>query len=187
MSTKHTALKEKYKKEVAGALAKDLDIKNVMAIPKITKVVVNMGTGERLRNKDTKGRLLSDFAAITGQAPKTQLARLSIAGFSLRAGMPVGLSSTLRGDRMYFFLDKLISVVLPRLRDFRGIPTKSVDQNGNYTLGMKDYTIFPEIDIAKAVNGQGLEITIVTNTNDKKEALMLLEKLGFPFEKADSK
>ncbi len=182
---KHTPLKEKYTKEVAKELANELGIKNPHAVPKIVKVTVNMGTGEKLRNKEIKDKLVSEFALITGQKPKIVGARISIAGFGLRAGMPVGLTATLRGRRAYYFLDKLISVVLPRLRDFRGIPVRNFDNHGNYTLGIKEHSIFPEIDITKVSGNQGLEITVVTNIKNREGALLLLKKLGFPFEKTD--
>jgi large subunit ribosomal protein L5 len=184
---KHKALKQKYRQEVAPTLRKELGISNIHAVPRITKVVINMGTDDKLRNKEIKDKLIGETAIITGQKPAVQPARISVSGFGIRAGMPVGLTSTLRGDRAYFFLDKLISVVLPRLRDFRGIPRKNFDAHGNYTLGLKEHTIFPEIDLAKASTTQGLEITIVTSTKDKTHALLLLEKLGLPFEKVEVK
>lgn len=181
----HTPLKEKYQKEVKGKLKQDFDVSNVMAVPVIAKVVVNMGTGEKLRNKDTKEKLMADFALITGQKPRVQAARMSISGFNLREGMPVGLTVTLRRDRMYHFLDKLISVVLPRLRDFRGVPTKSFDKAGNYTLGLPEHTVFPEIDLAKVDRPHGLEMTIVIKHSDPEKSKALLEGLGMPFEKSE--
>jgi large subunit ribosomal protein L5 len=185
--SKHIPLKEKYNKEVKAVLGKELNVVNPNAIPKIVKVVVNMGTGDKLRNKEIKDKLITEMGLITGQKPKMEPARISVAGFGIRAGMPVGLSTTLRGDRAYFFLDKLISVVLPRLRDFRGIPRKGFDAHGNYTLGVKEHAIFPEIDLAKVSTTQGLEITVVTSTKDKAAAMLLLERLGFPFEKVEDK
>ncbi len=178
---KHIALKEKYK-SLSDQLMKDLEVKNVMALPKITKVVVNMGTGEKLRNKDTKEKLMADLAAITGQKPKVQPARMSISGFNLREGMPVGLTVTLRRDRMYHFLDKLMSVVLPRLRDFRGVPAR-FDSAGNYTLGLVEHTVFPEIDLAKVDKSQGMEITIVLSNSSPEKSKILLGTLGMPFVK----
>lgn len=181
----HTSLKEKYQKEVKAKIQKDFEIDNVMSIPVISKVVVNMGTGDKLRNKDTKEKLITDLSLITGQKPRVQAARLSISGFALREGMPVGLTTTLRRDRMYHFLDKLISIVLPRLRDFRGVPTKSFDMAGNYTLGMAEHTVFPEIDLAKSDRPHGLEITIVIKHSSKEKSKALLEALGMPFEKTE--
>lgn len=178
-------LQEKYFKEVAPALVSVLGIENKMATPKIVKVVVNMGVGEIGRTKEVKESLTRDLAAITGQIPSVRLAKVSIASFNLRRGMPVGLTVTLRGQRMYDFLDKLFSVVLPRLRDFRGIPVKSLDKSGNYTLGLNEHTIFPEIDVTKTA-GRGIEITIVTNTHDPEKSKKLLELLGMPFQKESS-
>jgi large subunit ribosomal protein L5 len=156
-----------------------------MSSPQIVKVVVNMGTGESLRNKETKEKLMAELAAITGQKPKVQPARLSISGFGLREGMPVGLTVTLRRDRMYHFLDRLITVVLPRFRDFRGVATKSFDKGGNYTLGVTEHTVFPEIDLAKVDKPRGLEITIVVKNSDPEKSKLMLEALGMPFEKGE--
>jgi large subunit ribosomal protein L5 len=180
----HTSVKEKYS-EARKTLGQELKIKNDLAIPGLKKIVVNMGTGESLRNKEQAAKLHEDMASITGQKPAIRAARVSIAGFNLRAGQPVGLTVTLRGERMYQFLDKLISVVLPRLRDFRGISRTSFDQNGNYTLGFSEHTVFPEIDLAKADRTRGLEITIVSNSGSKERGLRLLELLGMPFIKED--
>src|SRR3989344_2250691 len=170
MKNEHKALKQKYFEDVISALKTEFEIKNPMAVPKVSKVVVNMGTGERLRDKASRTKLIEDVAAITGQMPKVQAARVSIAGFGIRAGMPVGLSVTLRRDRMYHFLDRLISVVLPRLRDFKGISKSSFDHAGNYNLGLSEHTVFPEIDLAKVDRPHGIQITIVTSTKDKKQA-----------------
>ena len=176
-------LKEKYSKEVAPALAKEFEIKNALAIPKVEKIVVNMGLGEMISKKELKDTASKDLAAITGQAPSVRAAKVSIAAFGLRAGMPVGLSVTLRGERMYDFLDRLISITLPRFRDFRGVPTKSFDKVGNYTLGISEHTVFAEIDLTKGVNPKGLEITIVTNSKSVEKSKRLLELMGMPFEK----
>lgn len=176
-------LKTKYQNEVVPKLIKEFKLDGPMAAPKLQKIVVNMGTGEKLRDREAKEVLMADMAQITGQKPKIQQARLSVAGFGIRAGQPVGLTVTLRGDRMYHFLEKLISIVLPRIRDFRGVSKKSFDNAGNYTLGFREYSVFPEIDITKA-KVQGLEITIVTNSG-KQQAFSLLTKLGMPFEKGD--
>ena len=176
-------LKTKYNKEVVPELAKEFDIKNKMAVPKVEKVVVNMGAGEMIKNKELGQSLSRDLAAITGQKPSTRLAKVSIATFGLRRGMPVGLSVTLRGGRMYHFLDKLFSIVLPRLRDFRGVGLRSFDARGNYTLGLTEQTVFPEVDVTRVSSPHGLEISIVTNAGSPEKARRLLELLGMPFEK----
>lgn len=176
-------LKEKYEKEIAPQLLKEFSIKNKMAVPKVEKVVINMGAGEISRSKEIKEALLRDLATITGQVPKVTVAKVSIASFDIRAGMPVGLSVTLRGNRMYLFLDKIFSIVLPRLRDFRGVPATSFDKSGNYTLGLTEHTVFPEIDITKTGAPRSLEITIVTNTKETEKSKRLLELMGAPFKK----
>lgn len=175
-------LKEKYQKEVAPVLQKELSIKNVHAVPKLTKVVVNIGMGDMGKNKELSEQMKQDIAIVTGQAPSVRLAKNSVASFAIRRGMPVGLKVTLRGTRMYSFLDRLFSIVLPRLRDFRGIPKTGFDESGNYTLGLVEHTVFPEIDIAKS-KPCGLEITVVTTAKNKEEGNMLLAELGMPFEK----
>jgi len=180
--TKHIPIKQKYL-ESQESLAREFGLANLMAIPKITKVVVNMGTGERLRDKAVREKLISDLSIITGQKPKVQAARISVAGFGIREGMPVGLTVSLRKERMYNFLDKFISVVLPRFRDFRGVSTKSFDKYGNYTLGISEHTVFPEIDLATVDRPHGLEITIVIKNSNPEKSKLLLEKLGMPFEK----
>ena len=177
-------LKEKYEKEVVPRLLEELGANNEMAVPKITKIVVNQGIGEIAKNKEVLAQAKADLAAITGQAPSIRPARVSVASFSIRRGMPVGLKVTLRGRRMYDFLDRLFSIVLPRLRDFRGVSLKSFDKEGNYSLGIEEYIVFPEVDIAKS-GARGLEITIVTDTDDKEIAKRLLELLGMPFEKEE--
>jgi large subunit ribosomal protein L5 len=176
-------LKERYNKEIKTVLAKEFDIKNQMSLPKLVKVVVNMGVGEAAKSKQAMEALQKDMATITGQAPSTRNAKVSIASFSLRAGMPVGLSVTLRGERMYAFLDRLFSVALPRLRDFRGVTDKSFDKQGNYTLGIEEHTVFPEIDPGKSAQPHGMEITIVTTGETMLQSKKLLELLGMPFEK----
>lgn len=178
-------LKEKYNKEIKAELIKELSIKNPMATPSLVKVVVNMGIGEAAKNKPGMEALKKDLSTITGQAPSTRNAKVSIASFSLRAGMPVGLSATLRGERMYSFLDRLFSIVLPRLRDFRGVSDKSFDKEGNYTMGLSEHTVFPEIDPTKSASPHGMEITIVTNAHDMVKSKLLLEKLGMPFAKKE--
>lgn len=174
---------EKYTKEVVPILKAEFGIENVMAVPRIIKVVVNMGIGTAAKNKDQKEALIRDMATITGQVPSIRKARVSIASFSLRYGMPVGLAVTLRRDRMYSFLDRLFSVVLPRLRDFRGLPRKSLDKSGNYTIGFAEHTVFPEIDAARSAAPHGMEVVIVTGSKDPKIAARLLELMGMPFAK----
>src|SRR3972149_8920226 len=176
-------LKEKYQKEIKGILAEEFEIKNKMAIPKVLKVTVNMGIGEISKSKELKESLSRDLAAISGQKPSIRAAKVSIATFGIRAGMPVGLAVTLRGVRMYDFLDKLFSIVLPRLRDFRGVPNKSFDARGNYTLGITDHTVFPEIDVSKTGTPRGLEISIVTDAGETEKAKRLLTLMGMPFAK----
>ncbi len=178
---------EKYTKEVRETLVKEFGIKNPMAVAKLTKIVVNSGTGDALKSKETAEKVSRDLAVITGQKPKVAKSRVSIAGFNLRAGMNVGMVSTLRGQRMYDFFEKLVKIALPRLRDFRGVPLKSFDKQGNYTLGVIEHTIFPEIDMGSVDKPFGMEITIVTSTKDKEQSKRLLELLGMPFEKEKEK
>jgi len=146
-----------------------------------------MGVGEMIKNKEIRTSLSRDLAAITGQFPTIRLARVSIAGFNLRRGMPVGLAVTIRGLRMYNFMEKLFSIVLPRLRDFRGVSLSSFDKSGNYTLGIVEHSVFPEVDVTKSGGPHGLEVTIVTNNKDPQKAKRLLELLGMPFEKEEIK
>ena len=178
------SLKEKYLKEVKPKLAKEFEVKNPYGVGEIKKIIVNVGIGQVSKDKAKMEQLKTDIAQITGQAPSVRLAKLSVAGFNIREGMPVGLKVTLRGTRMYAFLGRLISVVLPRLRDFRGVSRKGFDEHGNYTLGLVEHSVFPEIDISKS-SPHGLEITIVTSTGNKQRALKLLELLGMPFEKEE--
>ncbi len=178
-----TRLQEKYQKEVKVALAKEFGIKNTFAVPKVEKVVINMGIGSISKNQQQIDALKKDLAVVTGQLPSTRNAKVSIASFSLREGMPVGLSATLRGERMYSFLDRLFSIVLPRLRDFRGVSLKSFDKMGNYTLGFDEHTVFPEIDSTKSASAHGFEITIVTTAEDRDQSKRLLELMGMPFQK----
>lgn len=179
-------LQERYEKEVIKILTQEFNIKNNMAVPVLAKVVINMGTGSVAENKERVENLKKDIAAISGQKPSVRLAKVSIATFSLRKGMPVGLSVTLRKDMMYSFLDKLFSIVLPRLRDFRGVSRRSFDKGGNYTLGVTEHSVFPEVDITKVVP-HGMEITIVIEGSDRKISERLLELLGMPFEKGEEK
>jgi len=179
-------LQEKYEKEVFKTLVSEFGIKNKMAVPKINKVVLNVGTGSIAKNKEVVENLKKDLAAISGQKPAVKVAKVSIASFGLRRGMPVGLAVTLRREMMYAFLDRLFSIVLPRLRDFRGVSRKSFDKSGNYTLGVTEHIIFPEADITKGTP-HGLEITIVVNSGNKEVSERLLELLGMPFEKGEVK
>jgi large subunit ribosomal protein L5 len=174
-------LKEKYKNEIAGSLAKEFDIKNPMAVPKIEKIVVNMGLGEASSNAKVLDVAAEELKAITGQKPVITKAKKSIAAFKLRQGMNIGTMVTLRGDRMYEFLDRLISVALPRVRDFRGISGKAFDGRGNYTLGIREQLIFPEIDFNKEDKTRGMNISIVTTARNDDEARSLLKGLGMPF------
>ena len=176
-------LKEKYVKDVVPALRKEFGYKSVMAVPKIEKVVVNMGLGEATSNAKIIDTGADEIARITGQKPVTRRAKKSIAAFKVRKGMPIGTMVTLRGEKMYEFLDRLISVALPRVRDFRGVPTKSFDGRGNYTLGIRDHLIFPEIDAGKVDKSKGMNITIVTNAKNDEQARFLLRELGMPFGK----
>jgi large subunit ribosomal protein L5 len=174
-------LKDKYKNEIAPALAKEFDIKNPMAIPKIEKVVVNMGMGEASANAKLLDVATDELRVITGQKPVITKAKKSIAAFKLRQGMAIGTMVTLRGDRMYEFLDRLISVALPRVRDFRGISGKAFDGRGNYTLGVREQLIFPEIDFNKVDKTRGMNISIVTTAQNDDQARSLLKALGMPF------
>lgn len=176
-------LKQKYQKEVAAKLAEEFEIKNPQAIPAVKKVTVNMGIGEISKSKELKESLTKDLSQITGQKPSVRLAKVSIATFGLRRGMPVGLSVTLRGEKMWSFLDKFISVVLPRLRDFRGVSKKSFDTRGNYSIGLSEHTVFPEIDFGKVASPRGIEVTITTSAGSPERGLRLMELLGMPFEK----
>ena len=176
-------LKEKYKKEILPALMKQFAYKNSLQAPKLTKVVINMGLGEAVSNIKVIDSAVSELADITGQRPVVTRAKRSEAGFKLRTGMPIGCKVTLRGDRMYEFLDRLLNVALPRIRDFRGIPAKSFDGRGNYSLGIREQLIFPEIRYDKVDMVRGMDITIETSARSDEEAQVLLESLGFPFRK----
>jgi len=181
-SSRGTArLREKYAKEVAPALLKEFDLKNAMAVPKLEKVVINMGVGEATQNAKLLDPAVNELSAITGQKAVVTKAKKSIAAFKVREGMPIGAMVTLRGDRMYEFLDRLINVALPRVRDFRGVSSKSFDGRGNYTLGLKDQLIFPEIDYAKVEKLKGMNITIVTTSRNDEQARALLKHMGMPF------
>jgi len=174
-------LREKYNKEIKQALQKELNLDNSMAVPRLEKIVLNMGLGEATQNTKLLDPLVNDLTQIAGQKPVTTKAKKSIAAFKVRAGMSIGAMVTLRRDKAYEFLDRLISIALPRVRDFRGVSTKSFDGRGNYTLGMKDQLIFPEIDYAKVEKLKGMNITIVTTAKDDNEARALLRHFGMPF------
>ncbi|MDM7922623.1 MAG: 50S ribosomal protein L5 [Pyrinomonadaceae bacterium] len=174
-------LKDKYRNDVAPALAKEFDIKNPMAVPKIEKIVVNMGLGEASANAKILDVAAEELKAITGQKPVVTKAKKSIAAFKLRQGMNIGTMVTLRGDRMYEFLDRLISVALPRVRDLRGISCKAFDGRCNYTLGIREQLIFPEIDFNKVDKTRGMNISIVTTARNDEEARSLLKAMGMPF------
>ncbi|MBA2876751.1 50S ribosomal protein L5 [Thermaerobacillus caldiproteolyticus] len=176
-------LKEKYLKEVTPALMSKFNYKSVMQVPKIEKIVINMGVGDAVQNPKALDNAVEELALISGQKPVVTRAKKSIAGFRLREGMPIGAKVTLRGERMYEFLDKLISVSLPRVRDFRGVSKKSFDGRGNYTLGIKEQLIFPEIDYDKVNKVRGMDIVIVTTAKTDEEARELLTLLGMPFQK----
>ncbi|MGB8012540.1 MAG: 50S ribosomal protein L5 [Terriglobales bacterium] len=170
-----------FEKEVAVALMKELDLKNPMAVPRLNKIVVNMGVGEATQNAKLIDPAVNELGQITGQKPVITRAKKSIAAFKVREGMPIGAMVTLRGDRMYEFLDRLVTIVLPRVRDFRGVSTKSFDGRGNYTLGLHDQLIFPEIDYAKVDKLKGMNVTIVTTARSDDQARSLLKHLGMPF------
>lgn len=174
-------LKEKYINEVAQAMMQKFGYKNVMEIPKVEKVVINMGVGEAVGNPKVLDAAVADMTLIAGQKPVVTRAKKSIAAFKIREGMPIGAKVTMRGERMYQFLDKLINISLPRVRDFRGVNPKSFDGRGNYTLGIKEQLIFPEIDYDKIDKIRGMDIIIVTTANTDEEARELLRLMGMPF------
>jgi large subunit ribosomal protein L5 len=174
-------LKDRYLKEVVPALTKEFGYKNVMAVPRIQKVVVNMGLGEATQNVKIVDTGADELARITGQRPVTRRAKKSIAAFKVRKGMPVGTMVTLRGERMYEFLDRLMNVALPRVRDFRGVSPKGFDGRGNFTLGLRDQLIFPEIDYMKVDKTRGMNVSVVTSARTDQEARKLLQLIGMPF------
>ena len=176
-------LKEKYKNDVIPALIKHFEYKNVHCVPKLEKISVNMGVGAATQNKALLDNAVKDLTQITGRKPIITKASKSISNFKLREGMPIGCKVTLRGEVMYEFLDRLISIVIPRVRDFRGVSPKSFDGRGNYTLGVKDQTVFPEIEYDKIDQVRGMDITIVTSAKTDDEARQLLTALGMPFKK----
>src|SRR5215210_731345 len=174
-------LKERYHKEIAPAISKEFEITNPMAVPRLEKIVINMGMGEAIANAKILDTAADELRSITGQKPVVTRAKKSIASFKLRQGMPIGTMVTLRGDRMYDFLDRLISVALPRVRDFRGVSPKGFDGRGNYTLGLKDQLLFPEIDYMRVDKARGMNISVVTTASTDEESRKLLQLLGMPF------
>jgi large subunit ribosomal protein L5 len=174
-------LKEKYLKDVAPALKKEFGYSNVMAVPRVTKVIVNMGLGEATSNAKIVDTAVDELSKITGQKAAVRRAKKSIAAFKVREGMPVGAMVTLRGERMYEFLDRLVGIALPRVRDFRGISAKGFDGRGNYTLGLRDQIIFPEIDYMKVDKARGMNVSVVTTAKTDEEARKLLQLIGLPF------
>jgi large subunit ribosomal protein L5 len=176
-------LKERYSSEIVPSLVEKFNYPSLMAVPKLDKIVVNMGVGDAVSNTKALDKAVEELAAITGQKPLITKAKKSIAGFKLREGMPIGAKVTIRGARMYEFLEKLVSVSLPRVRDFRGISKKAFDGRGNYTLGVKEQLIFPEVDYDKVDKVRGMDVVIVTTANTDEEARELLTQMGMPFQK----
>lgn len=174
-------LKENYLNEIAPALMQEFQYQSVMEVPRVTKTVINIGVGEAVQNAKALEAAVNDLTALAGQKPVVTRARKSIAGFKLREGMPIGVMVTLRGDRMYDFLDRLINLALPRIRDFRGISRRSFDGRGNYSLGLREQILFPEIDYDKVDKIRGLEVVIVTTALNDEQGYALLKKFGMPF------
>jgi large subunit ribosomal protein L5 len=172
---------EKYRKDVIPALQEELGITNIMAVPRLEKIIVNVGVGDAIQNVKLLDTAKAELAQITGQLPGVGRAKKSISSFKLRKGQPIACYATLRNQRMYEFFDRLVNIVLPRVRDFRGVPATSFDGRGNYTLGMRDQLTFPEIDYTKVERPRGMNITIVTTARTDQEALALLKRLGMPF------
>ncbi|MCK9872667.1 50S ribosomal protein L5 [Nocardiopsis dassonvillei] len=177
-------LKEKYRNEIVAALKEEHGIGNIMQVPGLTKIVVNMGVGEAARDAKLIQGAIADLSAITGQKPRINRAKNSIAQFKLREGQPIGASVTLRGDRMWEFLDRLLSLALPRIRDFRGLSPKQFDGNGNYTFGLTEQVMFHEVDPDKVDRQRGMDITVVTTATTDEQGRSLLKRLGFPFKEA---
>lgn len=176
-------LREQYRAVIAPKLREEFGYENVMQVPRLEKIVVNVGLGEALQNAKALDAAVKDISTISGQRPVITRARKSIATFKLRAGNPIGVKVTLRGDRMYAFLDRLVNVALPRMRDFRGVPRDAFDGRGNYTLGLREQIVFPEISYDQVDRVRGMEITIVTSARTDEEARRLLEHLGMPFQR----
>jgi large subunit ribosomal protein L5 len=180
-------LQEQYEKEIAGKLAAELEVKNVSALPKLEKVIINAGLGKSIQDSSYVDTAVDVLAKISGQSPVKTLARKSISNFKVREGMVVGAKVTLRGEQMYAFIDKLVNVALPRVRDFRGLSRKSFDGQGNYSIGFKEHIVFPEISSDDVEQIVGLEVNVVTSAESNEHGMKLLEHLGFPFEKTDQK
>jgi len=176
-------LKEKYKNEIKSALKEEFNLKNVMQIPALEKIVINVGAGSDSKDSKVMQNIQDTISLIAGQRAVITRAKKSIAGFKIREGFPVGVKVTLRGDRMYIFLDKLISITLPRVKDFRGVPRSNFDGHGNYTFGLDEQLVFPEVKYDDIIKTHGMNITLVTTTEDDKMAFRLLELLGMPFAK----
>ena len=176
-------MKEQYSKEVVPALQKEFSYKNIMQVPRIEKITLNMGVGEAISDKKVLEHATNDLTAISGQKPITTVARKSVAGFKIREGYPIGTKVTLRGERMWEFLERLISISIPRIRDFRGLNPKSFDGRGNYSMGVREQIIFPEIEYDKIDKIRGLDITITTSAKNNEEGLALLSAFDFPFKK----
>ncbi len=174
-------LKERYQREIIPALTKEFNFSNQMEVPKVEKVVINIGMGEALQNAKSMDAALADLTAIAGQKPVVTRARKSIANFKLREGQPIGAMVTLRGERMYEFLDRLISIALPRIRDFRGVSRRSFDGRGNYSIGLREQIVFPEVDYDRVDKLRGLEVAIVTTARNDNEGYALLKNMGMPF------
>lgn len=180
----HTSrLKTKYVEEVKPALKQELGITNVMAIPKLTKIVINSGLGDAKDDKNIIDEMVRDIALISGQKPVVTKVRKAISNFKIKENMPIGVKVTLRGEMMWFFFDRLISIVLPRIKDFRGLPNKAFDGRGNYAIGIKEHTTFPEVDPTKVSKLHGLQVIVCTSAGNDTAARLLLEKLGLPFQK----
>lgn len=176
-------LKEKYDKEIKDKLKADLKIENVMATPRLVKVVINVGAGEAAQNKNVLDKIQEQIGWISGQKPVITKARKSVSAFKIRKDLPIGVKVTLRGESMYVFIDKLVSIVMPRIRDFRGISESTVDQSGNMNLGFTEQTIFPEIEFDKIDKIRGLQVTLVTNAGNREGGRKLFEMIGIPFKK----
>ncbi len=177
------ALKERYRKDIIPALMKELELENIMQVPNVKKIVLNIGMGEALDDTKTLDAAVRDVEAITGQKPVITIAKKNIANFKLREGRQIGVKVTLRGDKMWALMDRLVNIALPRVRDFRGVSTKSFDGRGNYTLGLREQLIFPEIDYDSIDKIRGMEITFVTSAENDEQGAALLSKLGMPFRK----
>jgi large subunit ribosomal protein L5 len=176
-------VREKYETQVKEKLAKDFSIENKMAVPKIEKVVLNVGFGRYSSDERVRNQVINDMSQVTGQKPSIRNAKKAISAFKIRQGQPIGAQVTLRGKKMYDFLDKLVSIVLPRVRDFRGVSETSFDGHGNYTLGFREFSVFPEIEYTKTDKQSGIELTIVTNAKEDSKGKALLEGIGIPFRK----